>query len=308
MTTREIHIGIVRDNADPEQRGRLMVECATLAADGALWPDWIEPVFSFLSSLDTETSNGGGLWIPDVGVAVELEIATASQRDESPGAVSVDAPDIRWRACVFARGKDVLGSEFVGDNYPNRRGWQTRSGHALIFDDTDGDPEVKLQQVNEFGISFFDFDETGSAFISTSKGQLFYMNQDAGEVTLLDTNSNLLTFNADGWFITSADSDMVKAGGGEISLFSGNILLNASGVNANVGGFSVAQLGLDTPVIVEGLAGFSTMFAAFLTELKTALLVPAAVGTPPMPASPMLDALNSALGSGSFTATLLTSE
>lgn len=300
---REIHVGIVVDNVDPEKRGRVMVECATLAAEGTTLPDWVEPVFPYLAAADGETSsNGGWCFVPDIGIAVELEITNTSPRDESPGAISLDAPDIRWRACLFALGADELGSEFSGDHYPHRRGIQTRSGHALVFDDFPGAEEVKLQRRVGDAYTFLDFDSTGSAILSTSGGHLFYLNNDEG-ISLIDgVNQNLLSMGSDGWYLASAASDLVKAGGGEVSILTGNLLINASGVTAKVGGFAVSQLGLETAVLVDGLLGLQSMLAASLTELA------AAVAILPGAPTPNTGTLIAALNAGAFSATLLSSE
>lgn len=295
----EVHVGVVTDNVDPEQRGRIRVRCDTLAGTDTELPDFVDPVFPYLAG-DGQTTTAGWCFIPDVGVAVELEIATSSPRDETTGAISFDAPAIRWRACVFARGGDTVSPEFI-QNYPNRRGIVTGAGHALIFDDTANDPEVKLSQANADGTSFLDFDERGNAMILTSLGMMFYMNQGDGELSIIDTNSNAFVMNADGWYVTSAASDMVKAGGGALSIFTGDMLINASGVNANVGAFQVAQFGLDTPVLVEGILGFSTFLANALTEISTALT---GLGFPTTQTGTMIGAL----GAGAFSATLLSSE
>jgi len=142
-TFREIHYGIITDNADDERRGRVKVKCRTLLPDDTEWPDWIEPVFPYLSSSDQQKATGGWLFIPDIGIVVELEVVASAQRDEQRGAASFQIPDIRWRACVWSRGGDEMPEEFT-TNYPNRRGFKTGRGHLLIFDDTDGAELVRL--------------------------------------------------------------------------------------------------------------------------------------------------------------------
>lgn len=143
MSAREVHYGIVSDNADPEMRGRVRVRCGTLVPDDTEWPDWVEPLFAYLSSSDQNKTDGGWFFIPDIGVVVELEVAVTSARDEVPGQTSIDAPDIRWRACVWAHGEDVIPDEFA-TNYPDRRGFKTGRGHIFLFDDTEDSELFKL--------------------------------------------------------------------------------------------------------------------------------------------------------------------
>jgi hypothetical protein len=157
-TITEIHYGIVTDNRDDEQRGRIRVACATLVPDGTDWPEWVDPVFPYLSSSDQQNATGGWFFVPDIGVAVELEVTVSSDRDETPGATILDANDIKWRSCSFSRGSDSIADDFK-TNYPNRRGFVTGAGHKLVFDDTAGDPEVLLLQSNEDGNTFLDFDQ-----------------------------------------------------------------------------------------------------------------------------------------------------
>jgi hypothetical protein len=305
-THSEVHIGIVTDNNDPEQRGRIRVRCDTLAGADTEWPDYIEPVFPYLSG-DGQNATGGWFFVPDVGVAVEIEITTTAPRDETVAAITLDAPAIRWRACAFAQGADAISDEFK-TNYPGRRGFVTGAGHGLVFDDTADDPEIKLFQTNSDGsTTFLDFDQDGSVILSTGAGHLFFMNADKGELSIIDSNANTLVMSDAGWYLTSPDSDMVKAGGGAISLMTGNVLINASGVSANVGEFLIAQSpagALASPAVIEGLAGFSGMLAGALTEVIAGLAaVPA-----PTPVMPNTSALLAQLQAGAFTAVRLKTE
>lgn len=301
MSQREIHYGIVSDNNDPEMRGRVRVRCGTLVPDDTEWPEWVEPLFPYLSSSDQNKTDGGFFFIPDIGVVVELELEVTSARDEVPGQSSIDAPDIRWRACVWAHGTDVLPDDFLA-NYPFRRGIKTSLGHMLLFDDTEDSPLVRLLQHNEDGESFLDFDENGSALLLTSLGMMLYLNQDAGELTLMDNNQNALIMNEDGLYLATADSDMFTMGGGKVQTMTGEWILNGTSANANVGKFSVSQAGTDTAVIVEGAAGFQSQLSSSLTEIAGFL---AGLGFPCVFTT---GTFVPALSGGQYAATLLTSE
>lgn len=292
-THSETFIGFVVDNNDPEQRGRILVRCDTFMGPDGTMSNWIEPALPFVGG-NGAFSSAGWCFIPDVGTAVEIEINTSSVRDETFSMISFEAPNFRWRSCILLPGReggtpDEVPSEFRGDSYPFRRGVSTVAGHALVFDDSTG--EVKLQatvdEASGGGVSVLDFLADGSAMVLTSKGMMIFMNQEAGEFSIIDTNSNALVMNADGYYITSTDSDLIKAGGGKVSVMTGDMLIAASSLTVNVAG-------LQTPVLVEGTAGFSAMVAAALLEIKTGL---AAI---PFPTVPNLDALMAALNAGSF--------
>lgn len=121
---REEHIGIVRDNDDPDQRGRLKVECPTIVT-GEVMSGWIDPEFEFVDS----SQNAGSMWIPNIDSQVVVTI-------ESDRAAGVNGLDPRWKCQLYPIG--TVPEEFK-TNYPNRRGWVTKEGHTLIFDDTEDD-------------------------------------------------------------------------------------------------------------------------------------------------------------------------
>lgn len=171
-TTREYHTGIVTDNADPEKRGRLKIQCGTLLQQGVELPDWVDPVFPYLASGNGNTTVAGWMFVPDIGVVVEVELSSTSTLDEVPGMISFDAGNIRWRACIFAQGKDVVHPDFL-ENYPNRRGIITGAGHQLLFDDTDGSLLVQLLQKNATNDNLYLMDKSG-ILVESSIGVLVH--------------------------------------------------------------------------------------------------------------------------------------
>jgi hypothetical protein len=307
-TTKEIHYGLVVANDDEEKRGRLRVASGTLAGsddqgDPIELPDWIEPVFPYLSSEDDQGATGGWFFVPDVGVTVELEINIQSPRDEAVGQISLDAADIRWRACIFAPAKDSLHEDF-DTNYPNRRGIVTGRGHQLIFDDTEGDEEVRLLQVNEHGNSFLDFDENGSATLLTSQGMLLYMNQDAGELTLTDSQGNVLGFNSSGCYLTNGNGATINLTKDLIQLLSNaNLALNTTAFTCESGGAKFYQTqGLESAVLKDGTSSFVAALATYIAEVATALT--GVGGTPP----PSGTGFITNLSGGMYTSTNLEAE
>jgi len=125
MPQREEATGVVRDNNDPQMRGRLIVECPEIVSGEALG-DWVEPKFHFIDNGD-ENAKAGCMWIPNIGATVTVSIEAGEDAE-------VIGLDPRWECTLYPDG--TVPDEFQ-ENYPNRRGWVTRAGHTLIFDDTE---------------------------------------------------------------------------------------------------------------------------------------------------------------------------
>lgn len=123
MSRKEKHWGKVTDNRDPEKRGRVTVECPTIAEGDVL--EWIDPTFHFVDS----GAQAGSFWVPNVDALVEVEI----EAEPDSEATSLEP---KWVCSVYPEG--TVPDEFK-ENYPERRGWKTKSGHLLYFDDTEGE-------------------------------------------------------------------------------------------------------------------------------------------------------------------------
>lgn len=244
-TVYERHIGIVTNNEDPEKRGRLLVRCDTLSGASKEFPDWIEPVFPYLSG-DGQTSLAGWMWVPDVGVSVEIEIAITSPRDDTVGAVTLDAPSLKWRACLFQIGGDKVHERFTA-NYPHVRGFVTGAGLGITFDDDLDQMEL--------------FDSTGSS--------LFF---DAGTVLLQDEIGSSLLFDDDGITLVSSGDWTVDAGATLFDLGSLDVKTPAVKVYAVTDALTSAALIDGIPAV-----SFHAKLAAALPEL---MAVPTMFGIP----------------------------
>jgi len=139
MGIKEVHEGcIVRDNNDPQKRGRLIVECPTIVSGESLG-EWMEPSFHFVDS----QNSCGSFFIPSVGSIVSVEIESGSEA-QANGLMP------KWRCDVYPT--DTVPEEFQ-ENYPERRGWKTRSGHVMYFDDTDG--QHQFYYIHPSGTEFY---------------------------------------------------------------------------------------------------------------------------------------------------------
>lgn len=257
---RETFIGIVVENEDDEQRGRIKVACAALMGvddngDPVEYPAWVSPAFPILSSSDGEVADSGFFAVPNIGVTVEFEITVSSSFDQMPGQSSISNPDPRWRACLLQPG-DSLSEDFTTD-YPHRMGWRSPKGHLLLFNNADDSERVTLRHGGADGDgagSYISFEPGGSVILGTENGQLIYINDEDGKqaITLLDGNKNLIglsdgqvsivqgkkshmiVMNDSGVFVTAAGVCTVTAN--DVSLSASSVNLGANAAEAVIKG------------------------------------------------------------------------
>lgn len=289
VTIREVHIATVVDNDDPEIRFRLKVAGGTLMGtddDGEVveYGDWIEPSFPVLLSSDGENVTGGFFAIPGPGTTVEIELAVSSDFDEAPNQTLLTNSDPRWRASLFQLGDDIP-DEFK-TNYPNRFGFKSATGHLFLFDDSEGDlgKVMIAARPNALGQqSFMSFENDGSIQIITNNGMMFFMNADKGEITLLDSQQNMIALKADGTTIMAKGGHTIDMNAAGINvLAAGALHLQGNSVTAQ--GLTVA-LGDSTAVEFAVLgtsqvAALITEFAAIAASLASNVPPPTITYTP----------------------------
>lgn len=171
MPKREKHWGIVIDNDDPEKRGRLTVQCDTIAEGDVL--EWMNPSFHFVDSSSDE--QGGSFWVPNPGAIVEV---TIEAEDDS----EANDLDPQWKCSVYSQGGVP---EVFQENYPKRRGWVTRKGHILYFDDTEDSLTFHYEHPSGAKITV---DNDGNITLQTS--QKIYVGSDSADEPI--TRGNIL--------------------------------------------------------------------------------------------------------------------
>lgn len=134
--TIENHMAIVTDNEDLEFRGRLKVRCQTLVGADYQLPDWVDPASPVFT-----TKKGGGFFIPEVGATVEITVTVSDSMDDMPNERFLSNPAIKWHMVppTAGDGSPMPVPALLRTNYPNRRGFVTPSGHAVILDDESRD-------------------------------------------------------------------------------------------------------------------------------------------------------------------------
>ncbi len=121
-----VYRGTVSDNKDPENRGRIQAHVPAVGQQFAV-NVWIDPAFPG-AGLDR-----GMFWPPHIGDSVRV---CFDQGDPSK-------PNIYWGGWF---GTEDLPSEFdsgAGET-PVKRGFITRGGHSIVFDDTDGEQSLEI--------------------------------------------------------------------------------------------------------------------------------------------------------------------
>ncbi|KKN81441.1 hypothetical protein LCGC14_0320540 [marine sediment metagenome] len=116
--------GIVTSNEDPAKVGRIKVALATV--DGNEYPEWIEPVF-----------DPGWFTPPEPGAAVDLVLPEGTDLVEF-------AHEIRYLGSVFEEGNGPPAAFKATGLKPTRRGYFTKAGHLLLFEDAAGKEEIFL--------------------------------------------------------------------------------------------------------------------------------------------------------------------
>lgn len=120
-----IYRGQVTENRDPEGKGRIYALVPAVGQQQAL-EHWIYP------AQDGAGSNRGSFWPPEIGDSVWVSFAKGDP----------SKPLVYWGGWF---GGSELPSEFAYTNdRPEKRGFITRGGHRLIFNDEPGNESIEL--------------------------------------------------------------------------------------------------------------------------------------------------------------------
>lgn len=221
----------VTKNDDPDKRGIIQVSCVELMGDeeGACLID-VEPAFDW-----------GWFYVPDIGEIVEIEVIEGSSDDEQFGQTSIDGLDLKWR-CVRYPGLEgddprPVNEDFTSKNYGKRRGFATPAGHVFMFDDTEGDESISLKWQNKDGEnSFLNFDKDGSFLVSLKTGSLFYMNAKSGEVSIIDSNSNMISMDAKGLRLVDGTGNIFELKDGLVQILGqGTVAISCKNATIDAG-------------------------------------------------------------------------
>lgn len=144
-----IVVGIVTDNVDPDELGRIKVKFPTLSeAPLSFWLRQVSPnagkergIYA-LPEVDDEVMVMFMQGSQDTGVLIGqfwngVDIPPQECKDTHPEPEKQDVPGAKWSTDKF-----TMGSLDLEKN--DRRFWNSRSGHLILFDDTEGKESVQI--------------------------------------------------------------------------------------------------------------------------------------------------------------------
>lgn len=168
-------VGLVVDNVDPDELGRIKVKFPTLHN---------EPVSFWLRQISPNAGKERGLYaLPEI----EDEVLVAfMQGSHDTGVIvgqfwnGVDKPPTEAKDGLPGPGKTDTGASWSTDQFTDgskdlsandRRFWRSRSGHLMVFDDTGGAETVQIWDKDHKMALVFDSVE-GRIVLSNNEGDL----------------------------------------------------------------------------------------------------------------------------------------
>jgi hypothetical protein len=213
-----LYRGIVTRNDDPDKRGRIQARVPCVHSDA---PNiWIKPTHQGAGA------NRGSFWPPEVGDTVFVSFAQGK-----PG-----RPELYiggWYGNPNGETEVPTELGYSGD-YPDKRGFVTRMGHVLLFNDEEGNESIELiwnkadsgdeafsdrtktaarpgSASNGGGTAHLKFQSDGSIEIqdnNATSAQKITLNAEDGEIVVSDANGNIVTLNSSGARIDSTAIDI----------------------------------------------------------------------------------------------------
>lgn len=197
---------LVGDNADPESRGRIRVKVPSVL--GTALSGWAEPCLPYGGLKDV-----GFFSVPPVDAQVWVEFEEGN----------VSRPI--WTGTAWQVSSDI--PEDAGSKVPDLRVLKTRSGHMLLFDDTDDAEVVRLVHASQAEIRI---DEKGAVTITTPGDNEITLAGDEGLIELVDGNGNRVRLNSGGALVEDSNGNTVEMKSGGITVKATAVTVDAQSV------------------------------------------------------------------------------
>ena len=220
--------GIVIDNADPLQLGRLQIQVPSVLglAEEAV-TDWASPCAPWGGASDQ-----GFFFVPEIGAKVWVEFEEGNLDLPIWVGVFWSAPDETTEIPAEAR-------EMENDQ-PQRRVLKTPSGHVLQFSDVEGQESITLRHKDGASVVL---NEKSSTIVSNKEGSHIYLNAEDGEATFIDQNGNNIKMGDSGTTITNNDGTVVDLGGATVQVIAQSVQVRSETVSLGEGAIESVILG-----------------------------------------------------------------
>lgn len=176
--------GVVTDNRDPDGLGRVRVQLGWQAQDSGYWARTAAPM----------SGSGYGAWfLPEVGDEV---LVGAENGDPA----SLYVLGMLWNG----KARPPAGNEDGGNNL---RLIKSRSGHQLLFDDTEGSQVLELKLADGKRVTL----DKGGVAIHDAQGNTILIKSGSSEIAI--TSKARLALKAGQVSIEAAGTLEIKSGG-----------------------------------------------------------------------------------------------
>lgn len=246
--------GIVTDNKDPDMRGRIKVELPSLFGDGVEHTAWVEP-----HGFNNAGQDHGEFFPPYVDDVVDVWFENG---------------DINY---PFYKGgsyaEDELHEAFKA-SYPFVKGWILDSGQKILFDETDGKLQIRIENGDSGGFIVLDdtegkegiffthssgsqmqFQKDGSVVIATPGGNLVFLDDAEGAVTLTSAKGVVFSVKDKIMFTDATGKNIISITDKSVEITaSSDVVLTAQNVNVNSGNINLGNGASDNAVLYSKLA------------------------------------------------------